>query len=278
MQIKSQIEKYINIFSKDKTQNQAMRLALLLTLIIWMILFVVLAVSPGWNQKKKYKTIRISLAPLEEVRKEEKNPLEQKTIGKTKAAEPAKREEAQKKVDVKKTVQAEKKSQPAKQPVQEAKKANIKYGKSVDELLEAQNSVSKKKTFDWDSTLQEYCAANCTDSISPDLIKKIMKINLYTKWQNVGGQIIPEEKISQLFEKIKAEEIKTWEGVHEFYKACQSEYLGYKTRYAIFVLEELYSTKIGDFSRDIFKDIVNDVTVVSDEMYSSSVSSREKDE
>lgn len=151
MQIKSQIEKYINIFSKDKTQNQAMRLALLLTFIIWMILFVVLAVSPGWNQKKKYKTIRISLAPLEEVRKEEKNPLEQKTIGKTKAAEPAKREEAQKKVDVKKTVQAEKKSQPAKQPVQEAKKANIKYGKSVDELLEAQNSVSKKKTFDWDS-------------------------------------------------------------------------------------------------------------------------------
>ena len=151
MQIKSQIEKYINIFSKDKTQNQAMRLALLLTLIIWMILFVVLAVSPGWNQKKKYKTIRISLAPLEEVRKEEKNPLEQKTIGKTKAAEPAKREEAQKKVDVKKTVQAEKKSQPVKQHVQEAKKANIKYGKSVDELLEAQNSVSKKKTFDWDS-------------------------------------------------------------------------------------------------------------------------------
>ena len=91
MQIKSQIEKYINIFSKDKTQNQAMRLALLLTLIIWMILFVVLAVSPGWNQKKKYKTIRISLAPLEEVRKEEKNPLEQKTIGKTKAACEARR-------------------------------------------------------------------------------------------------------------------------------------------------------------------------------------------
>lgn len=152
-----------------------------------------------------------------------------------------------------------------------------KYGATLYKPVQGYKTYRKILKYFAASTLQEYCAANCTDSISPDLIKKIMKINLYTKWQNVGGQIIPEEKVSQLFEKIKAEEIKTWDGVHEFYNACQSEYLEYKTRYAIFVLEELYSTKIGDFSRDIFKDIVNDVTVVSDEMYSSSVSSREKD-
>ncbi len=126
-------------------------------------------------------------------------------------------------------------------------------------------------------TLQEYCAAHGVEKISSGLIQKIMKIQLFTKWQNVGGQIIPEEKITELFEKIKSGEISSWSEVHGFYDVCQAEYLEYKARYAVFILEELYSKEIKDFTCEIFKDIVNDVTVVSDEMYSASVSSREKD-
>ncbi len=180
MQIKTQIEKYIRTYSDDKTQNQAMRLALLFTLIIWLILFVILAVAPGLNQKKKYKTVQITLVPVEKIKPEEKIKTEQKVAGKAaafegrKQAETQKQSESVKKTESVKQAQAEKKSQDTKPKTSEAqktnsssapkktensakpaasapKKANIKYAKSVDELLEEQNSSSKSKNFDWDS-------------------------------------------------------------------------------------------------------------------------------
>ena len=184
MQIKTQIEKFIRINSDDKTQTQAMRLALLFTLIIWMILFGILAISPGWNQKKKYKTVQITLAPLEKTKPEEKIKPEQKIAEKAKTSDVQKQAEISKKSESVKQTQTEKKlqdskpktSEPqktasnsvpkktensqgaqkksetsAKPAASEPKKANIKYAKSIDELLEEQNSVSKSKNFDWDS-------------------------------------------------------------------------------------------------------------------------------
>lgn len=141
MQVKAQIEKIIKISSDDKTQSQAIRLSLLFTLIIWLILFVILAVSPGWNQKKKYKTVKITLAPVEKT--EEKIKPEQKIVEKPKVSEKLKQAES-----AKKSAATENSAKPA---ASEPKKANIKYAKSVDELLEEQNSVSKNKNFDWDS-------------------------------------------------------------------------------------------------------------------------------
>lgn len=171
MQIKARIEKIIKICSKDRTQNQAMRLSLLFTFIIWLFIFVVLAVSPGLNQKKKYKTVRISLAPLpvEKPKAEEKKPVEQKIIEKPTASEILKQKEAEKKSQPAKKAQNEQKTEQKPQvssavknqpsqsnakteapAVPEPKKAVIKYKKSVDELLNEQNSSSKNKNFDWD--------------------------------------------------------------------------------------------------------------------------------
>ena len=43
------------------------------------------------------------------------------------------------------------------------------------------------------------------------------------------------------------------------------------------MLETLYSRKIEEFTKEIYEDIVSDVLGVSNEMYESAVSSREKD-
>lgn len=165
MQIKTRVEKIINICSKDKTQSQAMRISLLLTLVIWIFIFIILAFSPGIS-RKKYKTVKITLAPVEKAKVEEKTPVEQKIIEKPKTAEISKQKEAEKPAQSVKRVQSEQKSQPnsavKKEPsknnakteapvASEQKKATIKYTKSVDELLNEQNSSSKSKTFDWDS-------------------------------------------------------------------------------------------------------------------------------
>lgn len=151
-----------------------------------------------------------------------------------------------------------------------------KFGATIYKPVQGYKMYRKVLKYFCVQTLKEYCEQNNVE-LSTELVLKIKKYPLFTKWQNVGGQIIPDEKVQNLFELIKAKKINSWCEVHEFYNKCQVEYLNEKTRYAIFLLEELYSDKIENFSKAIFKDIANDVSVFAEEMYNSSVSSREKD-
>lgn len=152
-----------------------------------------------------------------------------------------------------------------------------KYGATLYKPVQGYKTYRKILKYFAFSTLQEYCSFYGEEKITTEIIKKINKGVLYTKWINCGGQIIPSEKIEDLFAAIKAGSISSWAQVHSYYDVCQQEYLENKARYALYILEELYSEKLENFSKEIFKDIVSDVTVVSDEMYESSVSSREKD-
>ncbi|MGP1586722.1 MAG: DUF4954 family protein [Treponemataceae bacterium] len=126
-------------------------------------------------------------------------------------------------------------------------------------------------------TLLEYCTSKGEVSFNKNMLDEVQKIPLYTRWQNVGGQVIAEDKIEELFCDLKEYKINTWQEVHYFYDECQKEYINYKTRYAIYILEFLYSKSISEFSKDIFKDIICDVLIVSNYIYESSISSREKD-
>ena len=93
----------------------------------------------------------------------------------------------------------------------------------------------------------------------------------------MGGQIISEEKVQELFELVIAKSINTWKEVHAFYDECQKNYIDYKARYALFVLETLYERPLRDFTTEIFADITNDVAYVAMEMLESSITSRSKD-
>ena len=103
------------------------------------------------------------------------------------------------------------------------------------------------------------------------------KISLFTEWLNMGGQIIPKIKIDQMCDKIKDGIINSWDNVHAYYDSCERNYELYKTRYALYILERLYSRPILDFTKEIWQDIVNDVTVVATDMYKDSIYSRQKD-
>jgi hypothetical protein len=110
-----------------------------------------------------------------------------------------------------------------------------------------------------------------------ELIAKIRELPLYTEWENVGGQIIPAQKIQELFEAIKTAKINDWEEVHSFYNVCQVEYEQYKVRYALYLLERLYSRPIEQFSFDLYRNISDDVTVCAFDIYNAAFGSREKD-
>lgn len=152
-----------------------------------------------------------------------------------------------------------------------------KYGAVILKPVKAYKEYRKIVKYFAARSLMEYCSAHKIKRLSVSAVQKITAIDLYTKWTNAGGQIIPSKKVDELCAKIKAKKINSWQAVHAFYDACQESYGDWKARYSIYLLEQLYSRKIQDFTKDIFKDIIADVTVVSNDMLSDSYYSRKKD-
>ena len=90
-------------------------------------------------------------------------------------------------------------------------------------------------------------------------------------------QIIPSVKLQELFSLIKTGAIQTWNEVHDFYNQCEAYYNQWKVRYALYLLEQLYSRPIEEFSAILYRDIIDDVIVVANDIYEASLKSREKD-
>ena len=152
-----------------------------------------------------------------------------------------------------------------------------RYGAKIHKAARGYKEYRKVAKYFAVKTLVSWFEKSNYDRPSREFFNSIQDIELFTEWENVGGQVIPSAKINELFDLIKQRKINTWEEVHQFYEECQKNYEAYKTRYSIWVLEQLYSRPITDFTKEITKDILKDVIAVSTYMYESSISSREKD-
>ncbi|MBC6720469.1 DUF4954 family protein [Treponema sp. Marseille-Q4130] len=152
-----------------------------------------------------------------------------------------------------------------------------RYGATVFRPAYAYHQYRKIIKYFSAKTIIEYCDENGIASVSPAVLAEIARHPLYTGWLNAGGQIIPLEKIDELREKVKRGEIASWEKVHAFYDACAASYLADKTRYALYLLECIYGVPFERCSAEQYRNLVESVAAVSDDMYALSVSSREKD-
>lgn len=152
-----------------------------------------------------------------------------------------------------------------------------KYGAEIHKPVRAYKTYRKFIKYFACSVLLEYCHLFNVKIDREELKIIVRQFPLYEKWVNAGGQIIPEQKLYELFDLIKNRKINSWDEVHDFYDKCQKNYLMYKVTYSIHLLESLYCRKIRDFSQEIFDDIISDVTAVSNEMLKEAFSSREKD-
>ena len=157
------------------------------------------------------------------------------------------------------------------------KNCQKKYGAIILKPEKAYKMYRKVIKYFAARTILEFCDYLGGEAITLELVEKIRRLALYTEWENVGGQIIPSQKVQELFGLIKSGEIKNWDQVHLFYKDCQEQYEKYKVRYALYLLEWLYSRPIEEFDESIYKNIVEDVTIVASTIYENSVTSREKD-
>ena len=152
-----------------------------------------------------------------------------------------------------------------------------KYGAVIAKPIQAYKMYRRIIKYFSVRTLMEFCNESAYESLNFEIIEKIRTIPLFTEWENAGGQIIPSQKIQELFERIKNHKFEEWNSVHDFYTAEDAAYSLYKTRYSLYLLEFLYSDKIENFSVDLYRNITDDVFVVACDMYNAALKSREKD-
>lgn len=157
------------------------------------------------------------------------------------------------------------------------KNCQKRYGAVILKAEKAYKMYRKVVKYYAARTILEFCNSMEQKTLTQNLIEKIRQLPLFTEWENVGGQIIPVDKIKELFECIKSGKINNWDEVHQFYKKCQEKYEEYKVRHALYLLEWLYSRPIEEFDDSIYKNIVEDVTIVATAIYEDSVTSRGKD-
>ncbi len=152
-----------------------------------------------------------------------------------------------------------------------------KYGAVIFKPVQAYKTYRKIVKYFATRTLMDFCQDLNQEMLTLDLVERIRKLPLYTEWENVGGQIIPSDKVRELFEAIKNGTVNNWDAVHQFYKLCDCAYEQYKVRYALYLLEQLYSRPIEEFSVDLYRNITDDVSIVAYDIYNASLKSREKD-
>ncbi|MFA6938076.1 MAG: DUF4954 family protein [Treponema sp.] len=152
-----------------------------------------------------------------------------------------------------------------------------KYGALIYKPAQAYKEYRRILKYFAVDSLISWCDEKQKESLSYDDLIEIENIPLYKEWLNVGGQIIPKEKIDEMFEKIKSGKIVNWQQVHSFYDECQEHYVDYKAAYSLYILELLYSQPLKEFTPHIFYDITQDVAAVSFNMLESSITSRDKD-
>lgn len=152
-----------------------------------------------------------------------------------------------------------------------------RFGAKIQKPAQGYREYRKVTKYFAVKALAAWADRNGISALEPAHSREIEKLPLYTSWVNLGGQIVPEEKLNELFALIKDGKINSWKEVHAFYDACDADYEDWKTRYAVWVLEQLYSRPYAEFTPEIFHDMRGDVTAVSDYMYENSILSRQKD-
>lgn len=165
---------------------------------------------------------------------------------------------------------------PDSQLILEDSSAMRKYGAKI--ICPAQGYREYRKVMKYFAVkvLMDYCDKKSV-VLSKNVLSEIYSMPLFVSWENVGGQVIPAEKVKTLLQGINEGILSSWEEVHDFYDKCNDSYLADKARYAIYLLEYLYSKPLFDFTADIYRNILLDVGDVSTFIYESSVESRKKD-
>ena len=98
-----------------------------------------------------------------------------------------------------------------------------------------------------------------------------------SQWLNIGGQLIPETAVASLKRNIKANKIKNWEAVHDFYIVQGEQYNDNKLHHAYTALLEILLITPRQFTADLFTELLQQLVVTRIWMCNGIYESRAKD-
>ena len=100
---------------------------------------------------------------------------------------------------------------------------------------------------------------------------------LRLEWQNVGGQLLPNNEVTNLFENIKKSNISSWKEVHLFYRRNSELYEVQKLQHGFAALLEILKITSNEFSSGLFKNLLQQSINTKEWMVQHIYNSRAKD-
>ena len=100
---------------------------------------------------------------------------------------------------------------------------------------------------------------------------------LRLEWQNVGGQLLPNNEVTNLFENIKKSNITSWKEVHLFYRRNSELYEVQKLQHGFAALLEILKITSNEFSSGLFKNLLQQSINTKEWMVQHIYNSRAKD-
>ncbi len=98
-----------------------------------------------------------------------------------------------------------------------------------------------------------------------------------SKWINAGGQLMTTTNVEKIKQEVKTGKIQSWQQLHEMYKKTGIDYPSDKREHAYTSLLEVLNITSKQFTKDIFKNVLQNTVSVKEWMCKGIYKSREKD-
>jgi Domain of unknown function (DUF4954) len=111
-----------------------------------------------------------------------------------------------------------------------------------------------------------------------DALKKSLSAKIErSQWINTGGQLIQKTAIENLKRNIKTDKIKSWDGIHDFYRLQGDAYAADKLHHSYTSLLEILNITPKQFTPALFKQLLQQALTTKEWMSKGIYDSRAKD-
>lgn len=109
-------------------------------------------------------------------------------------------------------------------------------------------------------------------------IKKILPGHMEeVEWINVGGQLIPANRIEWLKKEIKENRINSWDEVHDFYKSESDQYYFNKLNHSLAMLQKVTAMDLKKITKEQFVQLLDETVNIKKKITEGIIQSRKKD-
>ncbi len=108
-------------------------------------------------------------------------------------------------------------------------------------------------------------------------LKEKLSVTERINWLNIGGQLMPEDEVELMKNKIRQNEIKSWDELHAYYKSAGEKYQQQKLQHALASLFEIKNIQPKEISREKINEWLDEAVSIQSSITERIKQSRKKD-